>query len=159
MLTEIYTCTKPGSASSGERRSTGGREGKPGARRSGRWGGPGLRGKQREDAAAGTHIHDGLAVKVRCVVEDGAVVSAGAHVVLQHVLLVLQHAVVVEVQRRTAAIRLAHKVAAALFPLLSLPHPPLPLSTPELTSLLLPLLSLARPFLMQALAVCCWGLS
>lgn len=61
-----------------------------------------LSSKQREDSTASTDIHDGFALKVCCVLQDGSIVGACPNLILQHVLLVHQHAIVVKVQLSTA---------------------------------------------------------
>lgn len=83
-----------------------------------------LCGKEGEDAGASAHIHDSAAVEIGGVLHDGAVVEARPHAILQHILLVLQHAVIVEVQLSTARLRLAVKLVAASPLLLCPPTPP-----------------------------------
>ena len=53
-----------------------------------------LRCKERENARARANIEDYLALEIRRVGEDRLLVGASAHQILQHILLVAQHAVV-----------------------------------------------------------------
>lgn len=52
-----------------------------------------LRCKQRQDAAASANITHCLPLKIDAVVENGSIVGASPYKVLEHVLLMLQHAV------------------------------------------------------------------
>jgi hypothetical protein len=53
-----------------------------------------LGGKEGEDARPGADVDDRRAGKVGRVLLNGGPVCAGADIVLQHVLLVLEHAIV-----------------------------------------------------------------
>ena len=73
---------------------------------------PHLRGKERKDARACAHVEDDFAGKVCLVPHDRPKVRAGARCILKHVLLMLQHPVVVEVHLRAPGIRLLVKPVA-----------------------------------------------
>ena len=59
--------------------------------------GSSLRSKEGEDATATADIHDDLVAEVRGIPNDGVAVAGRPYRVLQHVLLVLQLRVVVEI--------------------------------------------------------------
>ena len=53
--------------------------------------------EEGEDACAGAHVEHALALEVLLVLVDGELVDRGAHVVLQHALLLHERRIVVEV--------------------------------------------------------------
>ena len=75
-----------------------------------------LRCKQGQDTAPCPHVHDHLALEVAGILHDGCIVGPCPHIVLQHVLLVLQHAIVVEVQVCAAAVGFPLKLIEGLRP-------------------------------------------
>ena len=54
--------------------------------------------KQGQHATAGPNVHDNLAVEISCVLKDSSVIGACSDLVLEHVLLVHQHSIVMEIQ-------------------------------------------------------------
>ena len=63
-----------------------------------------LSSKQGEDTTASTNIHYCFALEVCCIFQDGSIVGSCPDLILQHVLLMHQHAVVVKVQLCTACV-------------------------------------------------------
>lgn len=73
-----------------------------------------LSSKQGKDATTSAHIHDDFALEISHVFQDGSVVGPCPDLVLQHVLLMHEHAIVVEVQLCTACVCLGCKLILLL---------------------------------------------
>jgi len=65
-----------------------------------------LGSEEGEDAAACADVHHRLSLEVVEIVEEGGVVSPRPYIILEHVLLVLQHAVVMEIHLRARLLSL-----------------------------------------------------
>ena len=72
-----------------------------------------LDSEKREDAAAGANVEHHFVAKVHSVGEDSALVSSGAHVILQHVLLLREKAVELEVLLGRRGIRAIRECTVA----------------------------------------------
>lgn len=77
-------------------------------------GGQYLSSKKGKDATASTNIHHNFPLKVSCVLQDCSVIGSGPDLILQHVLLMHEHAIVMEVQLSTACICFGRKLILLL---------------------------------------------